>query len=65
MSKKHYIRMARELNESKPVHVNQSDEYYYGQLATWENLVLRITSMFAEDNPQFNRVTFLKACGYS
>ena len=60
MSKKVYVQFAdmlnREFSENKFMHNDASAREDV-------NIINRIADLFADDNPQFNREKFLKACG--
>lgn len=66
MTKKDYIKIAQVLKESKPdtMYYDRENDYQFARFE-WKNICERMADMLADDNPLFNRVKFLKACGYN
>lgn len=58
LSKKHYIRIAKELRRIRDELTPTTDGSY-----VWNLTVERLTEYFAEDSPRFNRARFFEACG--
>lgn len=58
MTKKHFVRLAAMMKEFPP---NPNDA---GQVWMWERMVERLARVCMEENPRFNRGSFLAACGY-
>lgn len=67
MSKKHYIKLAACLNQTKPIRDDSRkgvEVMLYAQSATqWQKDVEAVADVCASDNGNFNRARFLAACG--
>lgn len=63
MSKKDYIKIAATLQESKPMY-DVGENTAYALLKAWNCTVENFAYMLAKDNPLFDRIRFLRACGY-
>lgn len=68
MTKKHFVALAAKLLEIKPqvpnkTHVGVLPTPQQSRLEHWEFVVEELASFCQSQNPQFNRVKFIAACG--
>lgn len=62
VTKKHYKAIAEIINYQVRYNAN-ADPNEDGSLMVCEDIAKELADYFAEDNPNFNRKKFLKACG--
>ena len=60
MTRKHFIALARALNDARPI-MHDGTDYYKG----WFRCVNAIADVCAQTNARFDRARFLAACGVS
>ena len=60
MTKKHYIKVAAAFNGSLP---DARDTDHASRYFTLRQVAEKLCVVFALDNPNFKRETFLRACG--
>ena len=58
MSKKDYIKIADTLRYCMPSRIAKPRGYKH-RLEMWEGVVMEMCKMLAQDNPAFNKTTFL------
>ena len=63
MSKKHYVAIAREFHTQRNGAALESAAYQRGFSNAQYSLASALATVFASENPNFDRARFLKACG--
>lgn len=66
MTRKHYretAEMIRSVVDDTPAHSDLEGFIATGRMQATRSIARSLASMFAEDNPQFDRDKFLDACG--
>lgn len=65
MTRKHYEKIARDIRYLMDGHAyHRYTAVGRAQIATLRSVVESLADTFAQDNPRFNRETFLTACHY-
>ena len=62
MSKKHYVAIAEIIRQERET-VESDDKILCGMENTSRALAWNLANYFASENPRFDTVRFLKACG--
>lgn len=63
LSRKHYKAVAASFANNKPVISIHTMDEYGPRYETWRIVTEDLASVFAADNPAFDRAKFLRACG--
>jgi hypothetical protein len=58
MTKKHFIEIAKAFKDERP-----GRNWDLNKLVMWNQLVVAMCAVFARENPRFDTVRFIKACG--
>jgi hypothetical protein len=61
MSKKDYEKFAQIFLDTKPPRPPHAPDF--GRYTVWFSVLIRMTDVFKDDNPRFDRNRFLEACG--
>lgn len=64
LSKKYYKAIAELFNSRKVVLWDkESIDTFHARELQWASFAIALADLFADDNPNFDRIRFLKACG--
>lgn len=63
-TRKHYETLAQVIDAERHLFVVGGDSHYTRGPASLERLATHLADVFVADNPQFDRMRFLEACGF-